>query len=135
MLTGVHPLLTGELLWRLDQMGHGDAIVISDAHFPARRSDQGSLVIPGVSAPTLIAAIVTVLPLDTGVAADLMRTPEGVSPVQEQMVAAAGIDLVRVSQLDRDEFYARADRAHVVIRTGETRPYGNLILRKGLVSQ
>ena len=57
MLTGLHPLLTGELLWRLDQMGHSDAVVISDAHFPARRAGQHALTFPAVPAPDLIAAI------------------------------------------------------------------------------
>jgi L-fucose mutarotase len=134
MLTGVHQLLTGELLWRLDQMGHSDAVVISDAHFPARRNGQHSLTLPSVSAPDLIAAIVTVLPLDSGIAVDLMRTPDGLSTLQEQMLAAAGVGVDDASQLERAEFYARADGAFLAVRTGETRPFGNLILRKGLVT-
>ena len=36
MLNGIHPLLTGELLAVLDGMGHGDAILLADAH-PAGR--------------------------------------------------------------------------------------------------
>lgn len=134
MLSGVHPLLTGELLWRLDQMGHSDAVVITDAHFPARRGEQHSLVLPGVSAPDLIAAIVTVLPLDSGIAVDLMLTPDGLTSLQEEMLAAAGVDASGAAQLERAEFYARSDAAFLVVRTGETRPFGNLILRKGLVS-
>ena len=35
MLEGIHPLLTGALLHHLDDMGHSDAVVIADAHFPA----------------------------------------------------------------------------------------------------
>ena len=134
MLTGVHPLLTGELLWRLDQMGHSDAVVITDAHFPARRNGQHSLVLPGIPAPDLIEAIVTVLPLDSGIAVDLMRTPDGLTPLQEEMLVAAGVGAAGADQLERAEFYARADAAFLAVRTGETRPFGNLILRKGLVS-
>jgi L-fucose mutarotase len=133
MLNGVHPLLTGELLWRLDQMGHSDAVVISDAHFPARRNGQHSLSMPAVTAPALIAAIVTVLPLDSGIAVDLMCTPDGLTAFQREMLAAAGVGVDDASQLERGEFYARADGAFLAVRTGETRPYGNLILRKGLV--
>lgn len=133
MLNGVHPLLTGELLWRLDQMGHSDSVVVSDAHFPARRNGQHFLAMPGVTAPALIAAIVTVLPLDSGVAVDLMHTPDGLTASQREMLAAAGVRVDHASQLERGEFYARADSAFVVVRTGETRPYGNMILRKGLV--
>ncbi|MGV8979036.1 MAG: RbsD/FucU family protein [Cellulomonas sp.] len=133
MLNGVHPLLTGELLWRLDQMGHSDAVVVSDAHFPARRNGQHSLSMPGVMAPALVAAIVTVLPLDSGVAVDLMCTPDGLTTAQREMLAAAGVGVDDANQLERGEFYARADSAFLVVRTGETRPFGNLILRKGLV--
>ncbi len=134
MLTGVHPLLTGELLWRLDQMGHSDAVVVTDAHFPARRNGQHSLVLPAVTAPDLIAAIRTVLPLDSGVAVDLMRTPDGLTALQHEMLEAAGVGASGADPLERAEFYARADAAFLAVRTGETRPFGNLILRKGLVS-
>ena len=45
MLTGINPLLTGELLWHLDAMGHSDAVVIADAHFPAAAlADRKSVV-------------------------------------------------------------------------------------------
>jgi L-fucose mutarotase len=39
----------------------------------------------------------------------------------------------RVEEVERFEFYARAAQAFLVVRTGERRPYGNLILRKGVV--
>ena len=35
MLTGIDPILTGALLAQLDAMGHSDAVVVADAHFPA----------------------------------------------------------------------------------------------------
>ena len=35
MLKTINPLLTGELLAILSDMGHGDDIVIADANFPA----------------------------------------------------------------------------------------------------
>lgn len=132
MLNGIHPLLTGELLWRLDAMGHSDAIVISDAHFPAPRVGQPGLVVAGVSAPDIIAAIVSVLPLDTPTPAYLMQTPDGVTDLQYEMLAAAGIALDAAVVFDRAEFYIRAAGAVAVVRTGETRPFGNLILRKGI---
>lgn len=133
MLTGIHPLLIGELLWRLDEMGHSDAIVVSDAHFPAPRGGQPGLVLPSVSAPDLIRAIVTVLPLDAPNPVDLMETPDGLSTVQAEMLSAAGVTGRDAAVLNRADFYRTAASALLVVRTGETRPYGNLILRKGLV--
>ena len=37
MLTGIHPILAGELLAALDRLGHGDELVVADANFPAHR--------------------------------------------------------------------------------------------------
>ena len=52
MLTGIHPLLTGELLAHLDAMGHSDAVVLADAHFPADRLATGCSPSPAVDART-----------------------------------------------------------------------------------
>ena len=74
------------------------------------------------------------LPLDDAPALDLMRSADGaVLPVQEELVAAAGAqDSHRY--LDRFAFYEAAAQAFLIIRTGETRVYGNAILRKGVVA-
>ena len=37
--------------------------------------------------------------------------------------------------LDRHSFYDVAAEAYLIVRTGETRTYGNVILRKGVVIQ
>ena len=37
--------------------------------------------------------------------------------------------------LERHAFYAAAARAFVILRSGEQRPYGNLLLRKGVWSE
>jgi len=133
VLSGIHPLLTGRLLLHLDAMGHSDAVVLADAHFPAHRLGSRVLDLPGVATPDLMAAIRTVVPLDDAPAVDLMATPDGGRlPVQEELVAAAGTGDVRF--LDRFGFYDAAAPAYLVVRTGETRVYGNAILRKGVVT-
>jgi L-fucose mutarotase len=134
VLTGIHPLLTGELLAHLDAMGHSDAVVLADAHFPASRVGHRVAESAGVTSPALLAAVRTVLPLDDAPAIDLMATPDDNRlPVQEELVAAAGVSWGDVRMLDRYGFYDVAAQAYLVIRTGETRSYGNVILRKGLV--
>ena len=133
MLSGIHPLLTGPLLLNLDAMGHSDAVVLADAHFPAHRLGSRVLDLPGVATPDLMAAIRTVVPLDDTPAVDLMATPDGEQlPVQKELVAAAGTSDVRF--LDRLAFYDAAAPAYLIVRTGETRVYGNAILRKGVVT-
>jgi L-fucose mutarotase len=135
VLKGIHPLLTGELLAHLDEMGHSDAVVLADAHFPARRLAVRALDVPGVGTPDLLAAVCTVVPLDDAPALDLMATADGaVLPVQQELVAAAGADADAVRHIDRHAFYDLAATAYLIVRTGETRVYGNALLRKGVVT-
>ncbi|WP_109208679.1 MULTISPECIES: RbsD/FucU domain-containing protein [Microbacterium] len=135
MLEGIHPLLTGELLWHLDAMGHSDAVVVADAHFPAAALGRRTVVLPGTTCVEVVAAIRTVVPLDDTPALDLMRSADGRTlEVQRQLMEAAGTDADATRFVDRFEYYDLAREAFVVVRTGETRQYGNALLRKGLVA-
>jgi L-fucose mutarotase len=40
-----------------------------------------------------------------------------------------------IGSLERHAFYDRAKRAFVLVRTGELRPYGNILLVKGVVNR
>ena len=135
MLTGVHPLLTGDLLAHLDAMGHSDAVVLADAHFPADRLATRLLNFPGLSTPAVLEAIRSVIPLDDAPCVDLMASADGSRlPVQDELAAAAGVQESEIQFLSRQEFYSAAAEAHLIVRTGETRTYGNAILRKGVVT-
>jgi L-fucose mutarotase len=135
MLTGVHPLLTGDLLAHLDAMGHSDAVVLADAHFPADRLATRLLNFPGLSTPAVLEAIRSVIPLDDAPCVDLMASADGSRlPVQDELAAAAGVQEGEIQFLSRQEFYSAAAEAHLIVRTGETRTYGNAILRKGVVT-
>ena len=134
MLTSIHPILTGNLLAHLDAMGHSDAVVLADAHFPADRLAERLLTFPGLSTPDVLAAVRTVVPLDDAPSIDLMTSADGSRlPVQGELIAAAGAAERDVRFLDRHEFYDVAADAYLIVRTGETRTYGNVILRKGVV--
>jgi L-fucose mutarotase len=132
MLVGINPLLRGELLAALDKMGHGDILVIADANFPAHRiSTAGVHDLPGIDAPTVAAAILTVFPLDADEPITLMTCPAGRQPVQLELLTASGDPFPeRVEELGRHDFYRLAAEAAVVVQSGETRPYGNLLIRK-----
>jgi L-fucose mutarotase len=135
VLAGIHPLLTGELLAHLDAMGHSDSVVLADAHFPAQRLARRLITFPGLGTPEVLAAVRTVLPLDDFPAVDLMATPDGTRlPVQQALVSAGGVAWDEVRLIDRHEFYDVAAGAYLIVRTGETRVYGNAILRKGVVT-
>lgn len=150
MLVGIDPILTGRILKSLDEMGHGDSVVVADAHFTAVKLASRDLVdLPGLSAPRVLAAIRTLLVPDGYEAFQLglMATPDpGLNEVQTELVAAAKLtDPVittattrqdphreQVSLLERYDFYDRAAKAHLIIRTGEVRVYGNALFFKGV---
>ena len=134
MLEGIHPLLTGELLLHLDRMGHSDSVVIADAHFPAWGLGERVVDLPGTATPEVVAAIRTVLPLDDAPGIDLMASADGeLLDVQRELMAAAGTEVETTRFVERFAYYDLAKAAYVLVRTGETRKYGNALLRKGVV--
>lgn len=140
MLKGLDPLLGPELLAMLRAMGHGDEIVIADANFPAAANAQRLVRLEGASAPRVLQAIVSVLPLDDFVPQAAFRMevsddPQSVPAVCAEMatvLAAAGYDR-GVAAIERMAFYARARDAFGIVATGEPRFWGNLILKKGAI--
>lgn len=134
MLFNVDPILTGRVLLALDEMGHGDAVVIADAHFTASKLARKHLIdLPGLSSPRVMTAVRSVMVPDTyGPALDLMESPDGELPVQRELVAAARLDGTEFRFVERFAFYDLAAQAELIIRTGETRTYGNALFRKGV---
>lgn len=134
MLLNVDPILTGRLLLALDEMGHGDGVVVADAHFTASKLARKHLIdLPGLSAPRVLQAIRSVLVPDSHAAAlDLMESPDGLLPVQTELIAAADLQGCEHRMIERFDFYDLAAEAEVIVRTGEPRPYGNAIFRKGV---
>jgi hypothetical protein len=64
MLKGISPLLSPELLAELCKMGHGDEIVLSDAHFPADTFGARVIRADGIRVPDLLDAILPLMVLD-----------------------------------------------------------------------
>ena len=64
MLKGISPLLSPELLAELCRMGHGDAIVLSDAHFPAHTLNKRVLRADGLTVTQLLDGILPLFELD-----------------------------------------------------------------------
>ena len=47
VLSGIHPILVGDLLAGLDRLGHGDELVVADANFPAHTVGATGVETPG----------------------------------------------------------------------------------------
>ena len=143
MLKGIPPLLTPDLLHALASMGHGDAIAIVDANFPSASVGRLVITVAGAGAHEVLGAVLDVMPLDTagGTPAYTMEVagePDAIpEPVADFAAVLADRDLldVEIGHLDRQAFYERARGAYAVVRTGELRPYGNILLVKGTVNR
>ncbi len=135
MLKGISPVVSPDLLKTLAEMGHGDEIVLSDAHFPAHSVNPRVLRADGVDAAQLLAGIIPLFELDSYAPPVTMMAPvEGDSldpSVEERYRRALGFagEIVRI---DRFAFYERAKTAYAVVVTGERAKYGNVILKKGV---
>ena len=140
MLKGISPVVSPELLSVLSRMGHGDEIVLADAHFPGDTLARRVLRADGVSVAALLDGIGPLLELDSYVEAPviMMAAVEGdtLDPAVEAAYRAA-IDrhapaTPPIARIGRFEFYDRAREAFAVVMTGETAKYGNVILKKGV---
>jgi L-fucose mutarotase len=145
MLIGIDPLLNPDVLHALAAMGHGDEIALVDANFPAESTAAGTFLgAPlriAADTPGALKAILSVLPLDSFVAAPVSRmqvvgAPEDVPPVmraaQEVVDHAAGKSLP-MEALERFAFYERASACFAIVVTTERRFYGNVLIRKGVI--
>lgn len=143
MLRGIHPLLTPDLLHALASMGHGDAIAIVDANFPAASQGRRLIALPGADAPAALDAVLTLLPLDVAAlpcafTMEMIGDPHAIpEPVAAFATTFADHGVARgaIGALERFAFYARARDAFAVVRTGELRRYGNILLVKGVINR
>ncbi|MCC6682367.1 MAG: L-fucose mutarotase [Phycisphaeraceae bacterium] len=141
MLKGISPLLSPELLAAMYRMGHGDVLVLADAHFPGHSLGVPVIRADGLNITQVLEAILPLYPVDTYVEAPLVM----MAPVQgdrlDPAVEAAYRNVLDryepqappITRVERFDFYEQARVAFVVVMTGETRQYGNIMIRKGVV--
>ena len=140
MLKGISPLVSPELLAVLARMGHGDEIVLADAHFPGESFNGRVLRADGLRIPALLDAVLPLFELDAYVDAPLvmMAAVEGdtLDPAVEQSylvpIKKHAPEAPAIARIDRFAFYERTKGAFAVLMTGETAKYGNILLKKGV---
>lgn len=144
MLKGISPLLSPELLKALDEMGHGDTLVIADSNFPAERVGKNAKVIraDGHGVPELLDAVLALLPLDAYVDApvslmevvpgDTCGTPK-IWDKYKDILHRHEPEHSGIQMVERFSFYEKAKNAYLIIATGETAIYANILLQKGVV--
>ena len=65
MLKNISSLISPQLLKTLAEMGHGDEIIFSDAHFPAHSMGPKVIRADGLRVSDLLAAIIPLFELDS----------------------------------------------------------------------
>lgn len=136
MLKGISPVISPDLLKILAEMGHGDEIVISDAHFPGHTFNDRVVRADGIGAERLLAGIIPLFELDAyAVPVIMMQAVPGdtLDPaVEDKYRKALGYD-GEIERVERFAFYERARKAYAVVVSGETAKYGNIIIKKGVI--
>ncbi len=140
MLIGISPLLSPELLSVLYRMGHGDEIVLADAHFPGESVNPHVVRADGLRVADLLDAILPLLALDAYVDSPVMmmapvpgdRLDPSVEASYREAIDRTWPETPAIERIERFAFYERAKGAFAVVMTGETAKYGNVILKKGV---
>lgn len=141
MLRNIPNILSPDLLYTLAAMGHGDELVIADANFPGESSGPECIRLDGISATDVLEAVLKLMPLDTfvedpalvmQVVGDPDAVPEIVGKFQD-IINETADHPTKIGSLERFAFYERASSAFAVVQTGETRLYGNIIVKKGVI--
>ena len=146
MLKGINPLITPDLLKLLMEMGHDDSLVLADANFTALSLGAGKPVLrlPGASMFQTVKAIDPLLPLATDVEHPIafMQVSDTTAPyrsaLQREVLGLLETSLLpdqKAEPLERYAFYERVRGAYAIVLTGELQPFGNFILRKGVIGE
>lgn len=134
-------MISPDMLSALCRMGHGDEVVVADGHFPAETFASHSIVrADGLSVVQILDALLPLFELDAYVESPIVTmeavlgdtlNPE-VEASYRRTVDQHGSAWAKMSRLERFAFYERAKGAFLIIQTGDTAKYANVILKKGV---
>jgi L-fucose mutarotase len=141
MLKGIDPLLSGDLLKILDDMGHGDQLLLVDRNYPAAASGKPVIRLGEVGVLRAAKAILSVYPLDSFIEHPLERMEVEDDPIKTTSLQDGLLQLAKKAEnrdleygvIPRLNFYERAKNAYAVVHTLEDQPYGCFILHKGVI--
>lgn len=141
MLRNIPKILPPDLVKYMMEMGHADYMVIADAGFPGTAHAKRLVRMDSVEIPALLEAVLPFFPLDYFVE-DPVRLMQKLPQEPEVTIWNTYRELLEkydtdhafkgFHYLDRLPFYAEAEKAFVVVQTGDTSRYGNIILQKGV---
>ncbi|MGH4124741.1 MAG: RbsD/FucU family protein [Clostridium sp.] len=140
MLKGIPDVISPELLKILDEMGHGDELVIGDANFPSASNAKRLVRSDGNRMTLILDAILKLFPLDiyTDKSVTLIETGNDSAP--EIYAEVNGIiskyddrGEETIDYIDTFKFYERAKNAYAIVASSERKLYGCVIIKKGII--
>uniref|UniRef100_A0A2P2I6Q5 L-fucose mutarotase n=1 Tax=Hirondellea gigas TaxID=1518452 RepID=A0A2P2I6Q5_9CRUS len=154
-LKGIPDSLSPDILHLLAVTGHGDEIVLADMNFPTHSLCEASRAkeyrADGVKIPTLLNDILSLMPLDwyqpwQMVVMEMTDSDKSKMQLEEapivneyrkigNMKEGIGQDdarVLKIQKIERFQFYERAKKAYAIIHTGDTTPYSNIIMKRGV---
>ena len=121
------------------EMGHGDELLLADAHFPGHTFCNKVIRADGLGIPTLLDGILPLFELDSYSEPLLMMANvhgDHLDPEVEKSYMSVVLRHVPTAKpperIERFAFYERAKLAFACVMTGELAKYGNIILKKGV---
>ena len=140
MLKGLNPLLGPDLLKVLCAMGHGDEIAVVDGNYPADTDAKRLVRLDGHSATHILEAILSVMPLDEMVPDSAFRPAAYLDPKRMEPVFEDFEKIIKkwepqrhITALVGADFYNRVKGCYAIVASSESRLYGNIILKKGVI--
>jgi len=139
MLKGISQYISPDLLALLHRMGHGDEIILADAHFPGHSSCTQVLRADGITIVQLLNGILPLFELDA-YAPPLVMMQAAPQDTLDPKVESDYMEVIRrhapdaphPQRIERHAFYERARGVFAIVMTGELRKYGNILLKKGV---
>jgi L-fucose mutarotase len=126
MLKGIPPVVSPDLMHLLMKMGHGDEIVIADGNFPGDSKAQQIVRADGLGVLEILEAVMK--PVNA-------KDPE--PPIWKnfrRLLEMGEGRRIELTQVERFEFYEKAEAAYCIVATSESALYANIILKKGVVT-
>jgi L-fucose mutarotase len=140
MLKGINPILGPELLKVLRAMGHGDDIAIVDGNYPADTDAKRLIRMDGLGVTEIMDAILSVMPLDDMVPEACWRPaafldPNRIEPIFKEFdaIVAKHEPKHKINVLVGADFYNKVKNSYALIATTESRLYGNIVMKKGVI--
>jgi L-fucose mutarotase len=141
MVIGINPVISPELLDALFRMGHGDEIVLADSFFPGDTFNKRVIRADGIGIPALLDGILALINIDPYVKDPIVMMQVVPGDTLDPSVEASYRAVIDkrwpgsppTFRMERFAFYERCKTAYAVVMTGETKPYGNIIIKKGVI--